>query len=99
VPKAAKAEGHARDGSAKDNPDQKRESLEAIRATLDELSIGIAGFGTRLLIEANSDAGAFVYKSVSRDTGEVSFQWPFDGELKLRSYLRSLDQPVVDEKA
>jgi len=51
---------------------------------------------SKLQITRDSDTGAFVYRSVDPETGEVIRQWPSEQILSLRESLRELEGVLVD---
>lgn len=54
--------------------------------------------GTRLIIEEDSVAGTYVYKTVDRLSGQVIHQWPREEVLKMKDQAGYLAGDVVDAK-
>jgi flagellar protein FlaG len=54
---------------------------------------------SKLQIEQDEETGAFIYRSVDPETGEVLRQWPSEDILKLRASLRDMEGLLVDKKA
>jgi uncharacterized FlaG/YvyC family protein len=94
VPQAAKPET-ARPVAPAGNSEALKQLEEEINGAMDRLLAS----NLRLRIEADTAAGAYVYKGIDRDTGEVKKQWPPEKILSLRAFLRALDGVLVDETA
>lgn len=54
---------------------------------------------SKLQIDKDENTGAYVYRSVDKDTGEVLSQWPSEAVLALREHLKELEGLLIDTKA
>jgi len=54
---------------------------------------------SRLTIVKHEGADAFVYRMIDQESGEVIRQWPSENFLELRTYLRTHQAGLVDERA
>ena len=56
-----------------------------------------------LTISRNDTLGTFVYRSIDQESGDVVWQYPNEGRLRMSQLLQELEEkksrPVVDEKA
>ncbi len=65
---------------------------------------GNAGQSTRhLTISRNDTLGTFVYRSIDQESGDVVWQYPTEGRLRMSQHLQELEEQKathkVDEKA
>lgn len=79
------------DGAARRQSD--RELIEAIDRLAGQFS------DSRLTIVKHEGADAFVYRMIDQESGEVIRQWPSENFLELRTYLRTHQAGLVDERA
>jgi uncharacterized FlaG/YvyC family protein len=76
-------------------PDQRIAELQEAVAKL--IKKGMPS-NSKLQIEQDKDTGAFIYRSVDPDTGEVIKQWPPEQLLQLRETLREMEGMLIDKE-
>jgi uncharacterized FlaG/YvyC family protein len=75
-------------------PDQRVAELE--KAVENLIKKGLPS-NSKLQISQDKESGAFVYRSIDPDTGEVIRQWPPEQLLKLRESLHEMEGLLVDK--
>jgi len=73
--------------------------LVALQAVVEKLIKKSLPSNSRLLITQDEETGAFIYRSVDPETGEVITQWPAEQLIKLRQYLSEMEGMLIDTKA
>ncbi len=91
----AKAAGPADD----DGAGTETEPLKRVEEVLNSALGSQTPENSRLEISVHNDTGRFIYRAVSKDTGEVLHQYPADEILRQLAYYRNLEGTVVDETA
>jgi len=71
--------------------------VEALQQTVESLIRGSMPSNAKLQIDQDEETGAFIYRSVNPDTGDIIEQWPPEQLLKLRASLRELEGMLVDK--
>jgi uncharacterized FlaG/YvyC family protein len=75
-------------------PDQRVAELEK---AVDKLIKKGLPTNSKLQISKDKETGAYIYRSVNPDTGEVIKQWPPEQLIKLRESLREMEGMLVDK--
>jgi uncharacterized FlaG/YvyC family protein len=74
-------------------PDQR---IAALEAAMEKLVKKNLPSNSRLQITHDKNTGAFVYRSVDPETGEMIRQWPSEEILKLKESVRELEGMLLD---
>ena len=76
------------------SPEQRVEVLQEAVAKLIKKTLPP---NSKLTIEQDKTSGAFIYRSVDPETGEIVSQWPPEKLVELRDYLKEMEGVLVDK--
>ena len=75
------------------------ESVRAIESAMRAQEPPLMGHNERLSIIRDEETGTFIYRSVDRETGKVTRQWPVESMLQFKAYIREYAGLAVDRRA
>ncbi len=75
------------------------EAVAALERTLRALTPKLMNSATRLSIDKDQATGAFIYRAIDRETGDVVHQYPDEDMLAVIRFMREYDGMMVDQRA
>src|SRR5258705_6130550 len=93
-PQASRALPGAVNSATNLSPEQRVEVLQEAVAKLIKKTLPP---NSKLQIEQDKTSGAFIYRSIDPDTGEIVRLWPPEKLLELRDYLKEMEGVLLDK--
>jgi len=72
--------------------------VEVLQAAIEKLIRKSLPANSKLQIERDKETGAFIYRSIDTETGEIIRQWPPEQLLKLREYMAQMEGMLIDKE-
>ena len=85
-----------RDQVKKEEEPEASPAVKAVETMLRSREPPMMGRDERLNIQRDDVTGTFVYRSISKDTGEVLNQWPAEAMLQFKAYLKEAQGVIFD---
>jgi len=77
---------------------QADQRVEVLQGAVEKLIKKSLPTNSKLQIEQDKTTGAFIYRSVDPNTGEVIQQWPSEKLLELRGFLKEMEGVLLDKQ-
>ncbi len=71
-------------------------SLRAVEDAMRSANPPVLANSDRLSIVRDEETGTFIYRSIDRETGKVTRQWPVESMLQFKAFIREYAGVAVD---